>query len=503
MPAVFISYRRADSASAAGRLDDQLVARFGRERVFKDVDSIPPGVDFERYIEDAIRRSHVALVIIGPRWINASAGLFRRRLDDPADFVRVEIETALRLGVPIIPLLVENATMPNAARLPASLRPLASLNALPVRPDPDFHRDLERVLPAVERLLAGPPPTPPADRSEPAPPAPITSPAPASTTSQAPQPPARSETREPVPTSERLDKPDTPATSPAAPPLSPQGEGAGGEATHPRPVIALAKRLGVKPSHRPAPGALVATISALALIAVAATLLFYGQQPSPLAALFTDPGATHTVNSATATYEAYVQGSFATATAQQRQLAVEYKADGVGPCDKNTNEHYSTDNHAYWFWTQDSPPVVTCAGNIAKVTGEGLLAFDGRSAGFPAAFTATLTLSFHTAGNGYSRVYIGVGAVGAADATAIYLDDKGNWSLEGSSKQSGRIQASGPLHLLVTVKTTTLTISVNGRTLLGPTRHSGMVTSISIQGNTIEVGGWLGASNFDLKPTTP
>jgi hypothetical protein len=154
--AVFISYRRADSAESAGRIYDRLVERFGEERVFKDVDSIQPGVAFADYIVDSIGRSAVELVIIGPRWLSVSSGWNRRRLDEPADFVRLEIESALRAGVPVIPVLVMGAALPPAQRLPDSLKRLPERNAIQVRPDPDFRRDMERVIAAVEYWMARP-----------------------------------------------------------------------------------------------------------------------------------------------------------------------------------------------------------------------------------------------------------------------------------------------------------------------------------------------------------
>lgn len=170
MPTIFISYRRADSASEAGRLYDRLVERYGESGVFKDVDSIPPGVRFPEYITEALEASDVALILIGPRWLDASSGWGRRRLDDPADFVRIEIETALRLGIAVIPVLVNGAKMPPAHRLPENLRPLLQQNAVSLRQDPDFSHDVERVFHAVDYWQAQP--------RTPAPKAPSASPAP-------------------------------------------------------------------------------------------------------------------------------------------------------------------------------------------------------------------------------------------------------------------------------------------------------------------------------------
>ncbi len=152
---IFISYRRSDSADVTGRLDDQLTARFGREVVFKDIDSIPHGSDFVRHVEEAIRGSKVVLAVIGQGWASASvAASGSRRLDDANDFVRVEVETALRLGIPVIPVLVQGAAIPAAADLPESLRPLLVRNGIAVRSDPDFRGDVERLAASLDRLAA-------------------------------------------------------------------------------------------------------------------------------------------------------------------------------------------------------------------------------------------------------------------------------------------------------------------------------------------------------------
>jgi hypothetical protein len=154
MAMVFISYRRTDSATFSGRIYDRLTAKFGRKNVFKDVDDIPPGVNFLQYIQDSLRRCSVALVVIGPHWLEVRDPSGKRRLDDAADFVRLEIVTALALGLTVIPLLVDGAVMPTSTDLPASLGPLAMLNALPVRNDPDFAHDMDRVVGGIERAFA-------------------------------------------------------------------------------------------------------------------------------------------------------------------------------------------------------------------------------------------------------------------------------------------------------------------------------------------------------------
>jgi hypothetical protein len=151
---IFLSYRRKDTQDVAGRLFDALVEYFGRQRVFKDVDSIPIGSEFRRFIVEQIAQS-IVVVLIGPLWASS-------RLDDPNDFVRMEIESALELNVPIVPTLVTNAQMPSREELPESIRRLVDRHGTTVRPDPDFHTDAKRLIYRLDELL-------PAGRSLPAP----------------------------------------------------------------------------------------------------------------------------------------------------------------------------------------------------------------------------------------------------------------------------------------------------------------------------------------------
>ncbi len=149
---VFISYRRTDSAPSAGRIYDRLVAKFGRRNVFKDVDDIPAGVNFGTYIQESLRQCAVMLVIIGREWLDTQATEGGWRLDDPKDWVR--IETAFSLGLTLNPLLVDGARMPKTADLPDTLQELAQINSLQVRNDPDFVRDMDRVIAALDRAFA-------------------------------------------------------------------------------------------------------------------------------------------------------------------------------------------------------------------------------------------------------------------------------------------------------------------------------------------------------------
>ena len=150
---IFLSYRRSDSADITGRIYDRLVDDFGRDPIFKDVDSIPLGVDFKEYLDQKVSECRVLLAVIGDRWVDARDAAGKKRLDDPEDFVRIEIESALRRDIPVIPLLVRGAQMPADEDLPPGLQSLVYRNGIPIRPDPDFHRDMDRLVAALRESI--------------------------------------------------------------------------------------------------------------------------------------------------------------------------------------------------------------------------------------------------------------------------------------------------------------------------------------------------------------
>jgi hypothetical protein len=150
---IFVSYRRDDSADATGRIYDRLVAHFGREKVFKDVDDIPIGVDFRKHIEDVVDRCLVLLAVIGDQWATIRDKLGNRRLDDPNDFVRIEIERALKHDIPVVPLLVRGAVMPTENDLPDTLKPLVYRNGVIIRRDPDFDGDIHRLIKGLDQYF--------------------------------------------------------------------------------------------------------------------------------------------------------------------------------------------------------------------------------------------------------------------------------------------------------------------------------------------------------------
>ena len=137
---IFISYRRGETAYPAGWLYDRLADRYGGEQVFKDVDSIELGDDFVEVITRAVGSCDVLLALIGEDWLTITDADGRRRLDDPHDFVRLEIEAALARDVRVIPILVDGARMPAAEELPNSLSKLARRQALELSPARPRHR---------------------------------------------------------------------------------------------------------------------------------------------------------------------------------------------------------------------------------------------------------------------------------------------------------------------------------------------------------------------------
>jgi hypothetical protein len=153
MPKIAISYRRSDTAAMSGRIFDRLAAHYGKHSVFMDVDNIPIGADFRAHIGETLRRTDVVLAVIGARWLGAQEG-GEARIHQERDPVRVEIETALARGAPIIPVLVDGAKMPDAAALPPSFGTFAFLNAAEVATGRDFDGQIGRLIAAIDRAAA-------------------------------------------------------------------------------------------------------------------------------------------------------------------------------------------------------------------------------------------------------------------------------------------------------------------------------------------------------------
>jgi hypothetical protein len=163
---VFISYRRGDSAGHAGRVHDRLQLEFGRDLLFMDVDAVPLGVNFIKILREGVAECDALLAVIGPNWLDLPDKEGNRRLDDPHDYVRIEIAAALQRDIPVIPVLLDGAEMPRVDQLPKDIAELALRNGLYVR-HASFHSDVDRLIEGLKGPLGqlDAPPAPIARRS--------------------------------------------------------------------------------------------------------------------------------------------------------------------------------------------------------------------------------------------------------------------------------------------------------------------------------------------------
>ncbi|MGE3179395.1 MAG: toll/interleukin-1 receptor domain-containing protein [Vicinamibacterales bacterium] len=154
MAATFISYRRDDAAGYAGRLRESLDRRLGAYEIFRDVDTLKPGQDFVEAIQSRLASCRVMLVVIGREWLDARLPNGVRRLDDPVDFVRLEVAVGLSTpGVVVMPVLVEGASMPGSEALPTDLRALARRHAISLR-DETWDEDVDRLVAAIRDVVS-------------------------------------------------------------------------------------------------------------------------------------------------------------------------------------------------------------------------------------------------------------------------------------------------------------------------------------------------------------
>jgi hypothetical protein len=149
---IFISYRRQDSEGFAGRLFDQLEPRFGADQIFMDLDTIEPGEDFIKVIQEAVSKCRLMIAIIGRSWLHCTDDDGRRRLDNPEDFVRVEISTALERDIRVIPVLVQGAAIPRSDQLPKVMENLARRNAFELS-STRWKYDVGRLIATIEKAL--------------------------------------------------------------------------------------------------------------------------------------------------------------------------------------------------------------------------------------------------------------------------------------------------------------------------------------------------------------
>jgi hypothetical protein len=156
MARLFISYRREDSGGWAGRVFDHLSQRFDRDQLFMDIDTIEPGLDFVEAIRQAVESCDVLIAFIGRHWLTATDPAGQRRLENPEDFVRLEIATALARNIRVIPVLVQDAPMPRVTDLPDDLKQLNRRNALQIS-DTRFNHDVGQLIMVLERVLGAAP----------------------------------------------------------------------------------------------------------------------------------------------------------------------------------------------------------------------------------------------------------------------------------------------------------------------------------------------------------
>jgi hypothetical protein len=163
MGSIFLSYRREDTEGQAGRLYDDLVAVFSSDSVFMDVAAIQPGRDFRKSIDQSLNSCGVFLSLIGKSWLTAKDISGQRRLDDPADFVRIETGAALKRDIPVIPVLVQGASAPKPDQLPDDLKELAFRNAVELT-HPRWNSDIQVLIEALRPHISQSVPKPEPER---------------------------------------------------------------------------------------------------------------------------------------------------------------------------------------------------------------------------------------------------------------------------------------------------------------------------------------------------
>jgi len=147
MPRVFLSYRRSDTVGEAGRLTDTLQQKLGDEFTFRDVSSIPPGKEFQSFLEMELAAAKIVLVLIGPDWL---AELRKRLTQSQVDYVRMEVSIALAAHKRIIPILLKGAAFPTARDLPEDIDSLAKYQTMTLR-DESWSQDVDRLIDAIGR----------------------------------------------------------------------------------------------------------------------------------------------------------------------------------------------------------------------------------------------------------------------------------------------------------------------------------------------------------------
>jgi hypothetical protein len=149
---IFISYRRDETAGYAGRIADRFTEHFGEDRIFRDLDSLEPGLDFAEVIQSTVDSTEVMIAVIGKNWLTATDEDGQKRLENPNDYVRIEIATALERDTRVIPLLVQGAAMPRAEDLPEDLASLTRRNAFELH-DFSWNEEVQRLITTLDKVL--------------------------------------------------------------------------------------------------------------------------------------------------------------------------------------------------------------------------------------------------------------------------------------------------------------------------------------------------------------
>jgi len=167
MPKIAISYRRADSEAMTGRIFDRLIAHYGKGAIYRDIDDIPPGIDFRLHINQTLLKTQILLVIVGPQWFGGASDGGANRIQEESDPVRVEVETALRRRVPLIPVLIGATRMPSAEQLPPGLKDFAFRNALKIDIGRDFDHHMDRLIRSIDAVIEQAPKSSPSRETKP------------------------------------------------------------------------------------------------------------------------------------------------------------------------------------------------------------------------------------------------------------------------------------------------------------------------------------------------
>ena len=152
---LFVSYRRNDTEGIAGRLYDRLVDHYDRNAVFIDVDSVPIGVDFHDYLDESVKQCDVMLVLIGSKWLSAVDEHSNRRLVSTKDFVRVEIELALKHETKLVPVLIGSTEMPKESELPDSIKKLVRRNGTTIDAGRFFNQTVNALIADLDQDFQG------------------------------------------------------------------------------------------------------------------------------------------------------------------------------------------------------------------------------------------------------------------------------------------------------------------------------------------------------------